>query len=988
MALRKQLLELSLAGGINTKVDKKKLPPGELFLLENAQRIKQDLVQKRPGSAKVGDSVVGEATQLSNADALGAYGLELLQFQKQSVYSYSEQADRWSNKGAALSCRVRLTDLVKNNYSQTQVDQAVLNDIGLIAWEDSRGGIRCTVYDHSSQSQLLSDAVVSATGTRPRCCAFGGYLFVFYLDGTNLRARQINPVNPSPLGAEVTLSAAANATATLDVIAQDSIMLVSFNGSAATTMFVQRVNANLAVQSTATISEAATNALALIKGPMARTFVLWHTAANNLRCAIYDINGTQTVAPFTVEALAGIEAITGYALPDGSGIRIFHQVDAALSYNHYVRTGTITNGGVGAGLAVFLRSVGLSTKAFALSPDTTDRGFVGLVHESTLQSTYFIARNDGVIVAKLGAGLAGGLLSRPIPSGIWERETGVFSFAALTKNPVVEAQNKSFLSFKGVSILELDFSAQSNFSSVEFGKNAYILGGLLGSYDGQSVVEHGFNLYPENVSAAQGTGGSLTALGTYQYRVVYQWTDAKGQLHRSAPSDPLTVVLTGVNNRVTLTIPTLRLTEKKGARTNVEIVVFRTETLGLLSYRASSATSLTYNDTTVDTVTVVDDLSDANLITREPIYTTGDILENEAPPAASFGTVWGERVVLGGLEDGSLWLSKKYEIGKPAEFSSQLVVALNQKGGQDKACANLGDKLLIFKESSIYYIYGEGPDALGNGQWSKVIELSDDIGAIDSVSIAETLDGTIFKSRKGIYIIKGDLSLVYIGAQVENWNTETITSASVIADLNEVRFTTLNGPTLVYNYFFGQWAVWPNTSANDSVVVNNKYYYVRNFSNADSVVVKEVPGTFKDIDQYYPMRIGIGWLSFAGLAGYQRIYKLFPVGSYKSVHKLRARLAYNYSESYNEEKIWDAGSFFGQTTYGDSSPYGSEPLYGGTDQPYLIRIDPTRQTCTAIRCILEDINPDGTGESFDLTSIAVELGIKKGGFKLPSDASV
>jgi hypothetical protein len=985
MALVSRTIEIPLVGGVDTKSDNKQIPPGKLFLLENARRLKNSKVQKRFGCAKMGDDIVGSSAHLANSDALGVVGDELLQFTGQSVYSYSENADRWSDKGAALSLRVKLQSLVNNNYEQTSVDQAISGNIGLIAWEDSRGGVRCSVYDHSSESQLLSDTVVHAAGEGVRCLAFEGNLYVFYSVGGNIRARQINPVNPSPLGGEVTLSVAGSAsTVAFDVLAHNDYMNVVFNGSG-TNLYFLRVNSALTVLSIANIGETAIGAITSIKGPGQTTLLVWSTGTT-VRGAIYDLAGTQTVAPFIVESLSGVEAITGYELPDGTGVRLFYQVSAALSYNHYTKTAVVNAAGSVSGVAVFLRSVGIASKAFAYSPDTTDRGFLAVSHDSTLQGTYFIARNDGTIVGKIGYGLGGGLLSRPTPSSVYERETGVFSFSVLTKNPLISTDGGKFLSFKGVSLAELDFTAQSNYSSVELGENAHILGGIVQGYDGQGLVEHGFHLNPENASASQTTGGSLTLLGEYQYCVLYRWMDAKGKLHQSAPSTPLSITLTGGNNRVQLTIPTLRLTAKKSPRTNVEIVVYRTEAALEEFYRANSPTSLLYNDPTADTVNYTDDLSDATLATREPLYTAGGLLENDAPPSAAFGCPWKNRFGLGGTEDDTFWLSKEVVPGKPVEFSNALTFNLERKGGKSTGMAALLDKLILFKESAIYYIYGDGPDGLGVGQWSTPEQVSSDVGAVDSVSIADTPAGIVFKSRKGIYLLTGDLQLSYIGAEVEDWNDETVTAAVVMSDYNEVRFTTLSGPTLVYNYENATWAVWPNTSATDAAIWKNRYIYIRRTLNADSIVVRETPEQFKDVDQYYSMRVGIGWLSFAKLAGYQRIRRLMPVGTYKSAHTLRAKLAFDYSESYTEEHEWDAASYLGASTYGGSSPYGSEALYGGNDGPYIVRFHVAHQKNTALRCILEDTDLSGSGESFDLSALSLEVAGKKGLFKLPAEA--
>jgi len=984
MSLAKQLFPVPLVEGLDRKTDKKVLPPGKLFLLENARRRKNGLIQKRYGCKKLGDAVVGAATSLSNADALGTYGDELLQFTNQSVYAYSPSAARWVDKGAALSCRVRRKDLIRNNYEQTQVDQAITGNVALVAWEDSRGGIRCSIYDHETNTVLLSDTVVNASGSRPRCVSFGGNLFVFYIVSNDVRVRQINPTNPSPLGSEVTLSSNANSTNVhLDAIAQDNYMVVAFNGTG-TNIYAHRVDQNLTILQTINIAESASNAIAVIRSTDSFNLFVWHDGTN-LRRAIYTVAGASKVTPGDVEAsISGVEAITGYLLPDQSGVRLYYQVDAAQTYNHYVKTAFIAFNGIVSGVGVFKRSVGLASKAFAYSADTTDRGFVGLVHESTLQSTFFVARNDGFVVAKVSPGFAGGLLSRSLCATTSEREAGKFSFAALIKKPVVTADNATFKSFKGVALVELDFTAQSNYNAEELDATLTIVGGIVSTYDGERVVESNFHIYPENASQSQGTGGSLTLTGTYQVCYLYQWTDAKGRVHRSAPSTPQTVTLTASNNRITHTIPTLRLT----AKPDVEIVVFRTENSQTTFYRASSPSSLLFNDTTVDTINYVDDLSDATLITREPLYTNGGILENTAPPSAAYATVWKDRLVLAGTEDDTIWASKIHSEGNPVEFSSELVLVPPSAGGLVTQVASFADRLNIFKKSAIYYTIGDGPDDTGFGQWAPFERLTTDNGCLEASPIAELAEGLYFKGEKGRHLLASDGSVQYIGAEVEDWNENTDTAAVIVPAANEIRFPTLEGETLVYNYEFRQWSVNTDTAASDAVAWNGQYVYIRLMQDADSVVVKEEPDFFQDIDKFYSMRIGLGWMSLAGITGFQRVHALLLAGEFKSAHKLRVKLGFDLVESYTETHLWDANTYINASVYGVSSPYGGLSVYGGVRTPYIVRIQPARQKCTAVQLLIEDVEQDDTGESFNLSALGVLAGVKYGTAKFAAEASV
>lgn len=1002
MALRRRVIPLLFEQGIDTKEDEKTLTPLKLATLENGVWRKRKKIQKRPGGKKLGTGVIGSSTVLSDADALGTFNDELLQFCKQSVYSHAPNADRSADKGAAVSVKVSLTDVVKNSYEQSQVDMAVFNNIALIGYEDSRGGVRAAVYDHSSGSTLLDDTLVSGSATRPRCVAFNGYLYLFYIVTNDLRARQINPVNPSPLGSEQVISSSVNSTNVhYDVTTQDGYIVVGYNVQGASQIRMHKLNDALAIQATVNIAESADNSLAVIRGPMSTNVIVWHnTSAAKVRAAAYDVSMVQTIAPLDIDATAGtVNRITGYALPDDTGTQLFYEYSAAATYNRFVRQNSLTKLGIAGTSAVFLRSVGIASKAWANSPDTTNRGFVGLVHDSVYQSTFFVARNDGFICAKLGAGIAGGTLSRTLPATVTQRETGVFVFGCLTKNTLVDFTETGFLSFRGLSIAELDFENLRNFSSSQLGDNLHVVGGILSMYDGQSVVEHGFHLWPEDISKSQTTGGSLTLLGTYSYQVCFEWTDARGQIHRSAPSNPLSVVLTGSNNRVQLTIPTLRLTAKHGTRTDAVIVVYRTESLGTVYYRCTSKTSPTYNDTTADSVVITDDLADSVLIANETLYTTGGILENAAAPSASLICVWGNRLVAV-REDGTIQPSQERAVGAPVEWADELTIPLDPIGGRPTGIAAMDDKLIAFKESSIYYTAGEGPDATGAGTPFRIpVLIARDTGTVDSNSIVSTIFGLMFKSLKGIYLLTRDLQVVNIGAPVDSYNAETVTSAVNLTSFAEIRFTTLDGPALVMNYedvtgFVdildkARWSVFTNYSANDALTCRDVYHHIKRIPNDVAQVVQEVEGFFLDIDQKFSLKARTGPLSLAGIQGFQRLTRAMVLGEYKSAHKLRIRARADFNGVWTEEHLYDATADLDHGTYGSGSPYGSDTVYGGYPTTYQPRVHVVSQKCEALQLEIEDITQDGGSfESYSLTGLALEVGTKKGLWKQRPAATV
>jgi hypothetical protein len=184
----------------------------------------------------------------------------------------------------------------------------------------------------------------------------------------------------------------------------------------------------------------------------------------------------------------------------------------------------------------------------------------------------------------------------------------------------------------------------------------------------------------------------------------------------------------------------------------------------------------------------------------------------------------------------------------------------------------------------------------------------------------------------------------------------------------------------VYNYFFKEWYTFTNYQADDAVNWKGSLVFIKRLNNEPNIVVVEDKTSFKDIATPYSMRIGLAWASFAGIQGLQRIWRALILGDYKSRHRLKVGLCYDFTKVVHDEVIWDPTTILGDI-YGAGSPYG-DGSYGGQDLPYQVRLHIRRQKCQSLRMIIEDVAQEGTCESYSLSGVAFEVGVKKGGAKL------
>lgn len=980
MPLQKQIVPISFAQGLDTKTDSKQVIPGKFLELENAVFISPLRFTKRNGYEQLPQAG-------TEGSALAVYNDELIAFDGLNVQSYAQALDSFTNKGQALSVNAESLPVIANNFVQSSMDGAYHSfGIKAFAWEDSRGGVRYSVIDAETSQVIVSDVEIDANGETPKVFALGNYVVITYYDGTNLVYRAFAVNDPSTLTAAVDLATDLSATEPIyDAHVIGQRLFFAYNTSSmGNGVAVNYMNSTLNI---ATMYEEAGEEASI-------AITIWGDSEQNVWVAYYDGTAISALVvsyellsvstPVVVDTVSDVRNLTGIITaetpPTLGTSQLIYETEGALTYDTFTeiveleRNGaTITPGTP----ADFLRSVGLASKLF----EYNGTQYVGLAYESELQPTYFISSIDRLIVAKCVALNAGGLTAKsilPEVSFISDSEIMI----AWGRKSILTVEEGVIYSTTGVIGEEISFLSTNTYLKANAANNLHFIGSFVSMYDGVSVVEHGFHLFPEESSPTVATSGGNIETGLYQYAVVYEWADNQGNIHESAPSIPLSVnVASGSTNEVTLDIPTLRITAKQSPRADVSIAVYRTEAAGQIFYRVSSVTSPLENDVTVDTVEFVDTLADASIIGNQLLYTTGGVVENIPPPSCSLLTNYRNRlVVIPSEKENQYWISKPIVPGYPVSFTDVFVKAIDPMGGTVTAITQMDEKLIIGKEHSIFVVAGDGPNEVGQQDSLSTTQLvTTDAGIENPRSVVSMPLGIMFKSGKGMYLLDRSLQTHYIGADVERYNDLTITSAQLIPDTNQVRFTTAEGTCLVYDYFFKQWSIFTNIEAVDSAIFQDRFCFIK----ADGLVMKETPGQFTDGNRFIKLKIRTSWLSFAGLQGFQRIYQALILGEYKSLHKLIVSVAYDFNPYPTQQTYVDA-TVLAPYVYGESSPYGDETVYGGEYPLYQFRIDMERQKCQAVQFILEEVPLPAYGEGLSLSGFTTLVGMKQGLYKIPA----
>ena len=463
--------------------------------------------------------------------------------------------------------------------------------------------------------------------------------------------------------------------------------------------------------------------------------------------------------------------------------------------------------------------------------------------------------------------------------------------------------------------------------------------------------------------------------GRYLYTAVWRYTDNAGRIHRSATAIPQTIT-TNTNTSITISVPLLSPTEK----TNVVLEIYRTFAGGTDYRRVTSLSNPIYNiqsnDPNKTTLSFVDTQADNQIAANELLYTTGGVLDNDSPPPCSLITICQNRIFIAGLDDPqTIQYTKEIDpsdVNFVAGFSDYLTVQMDSRGGKITAIATMDDKLIVFKESQIFLLVGQGASNTGIGGFDITQQISTDTGCDNPNSVVLTPNGLMFKSKKGIYLLDRSLQVSYIGAPVEDYNNLTISSSILHNIKNQVRFVTTNGLALVFDYFVNKWTSFTNYEAVDCDIWQDKFVLLRSNGNVCVENNEYVDYDINNNKSQIQMTIELSDIAIAGIVGFQRLYRIAVLGEYKGKHKLNLELAYNYSPAYTSSLTFDATSLIGTNVYGEYSPYGSH-VYGGEYLPYMFRAHVKNQKCSAVRIKLTDNNE--FNEGLTLSGIVLQVGV-------------
>lgn len=582
--------------------------------------------------------------------------------------------------------------------------------------------------------------------------------------------------------------------------------------------------------------------------------------------------------------------------------------------------------------------------------------FVGLRRNQTLEDTYYtyvvgVDNSDPTLdsaaigyglhpVARYGALVAGyfrdtidgqTICSQGVSAVI--EHGGRYHWVGAEQSPTYDGSTRDSL-----QIYSLDFGGDACWSHVVANGTTLVAGSVprmispeVNSISTTSALSRGIEGIvpmhsPPPLTLTPGTGaGTLTLTAKYYYRQTYEHVDVRGHVQRGAPSPAQEVTLAGAENEIELGYSEFQAPQP--GYDLVRIVVWRS--IG----NPPDANAITYYRLTEQTIyaiqanpTHLDQLADASLTNNEILYTVSGELDNFPPPPSCALALWKNRIVALDSETGKIWPSKVILPGEWPGFHEGLAVSSDVHTSLPIYLSEDTDNLIVWWRDAIGVAYGEpGGDTGAIGSLSQPRLLGQrGIGLKYIRSLVRTSIGHMFMSTRGVYLLSPDMQLVYIGHDVEAYNSAVIVGAYVVENPNgsqEVRFETQTLETdgyvsLVYDLAKQAWHTHtrgrkPRAAAS----ISGRVYVATEASGTDDPWAGDflpdasglwiestdtaLPfGPASDPSGTYRATLETAWLTFAGKVGTARARRLWLLGNFASIsafpalHRPLTALAY------------------------------------------------------------------------------------------------
>lgn len=568
------------------------------------------------------------------------------------------------------------------------------------------------------------------------------------------------------------------------------------------------------------------------------------------------------------------------------------------------------------------------------------------------------------------------------PSGKWRAD------GAIRKNNISRVTLATY---------EADFNSPDMFTCATLGRTLLMVPGWY--WDRRQMAEISFAHWPQQLTATpSATGGNLKNGETYAYRAIYEYVDGTGAVHRSKPSDPITVVIpagAGAAGSVAIDIPTLSITARMGdvATTfppaTIRLVVYRAGPASsddLAFYRLQADKDLRANSTLFGTLQITDIYADFDTPglspllykQRDTLYTAGGVLDNVMPPGFTSIVTYHDRSWIS--YGNATTFSKFFVSGEAVNFTDGFEIPFEEVD-RLTALAVMDDTIYFSASDRIYANQCDGPtDANTLSDIARASRVATDKGIIDQRSIVVMPQGMMYQASVGIQLMSRGRAVnpEPIGSRIQDELAlyPEITSATTHPTGGYVTFCARNptpssgqydGIRLVYDYTTDRWSRDTLLRGLSTVghgplseLEHRGTVYTYFAGGSANVVYSEQPGSWLDGPTWVPLQIVLSEMHPAGLQGDHGFKKW----------------------SLNAQRYTDFDISMSWFRDYETSPFDSHTIASNLVSAAPVSLPfsevPTIHKASSMRLVLQDATPTGggavsTGRGGAFVSIALEV---------------
>ena len=975
--LESQVVDIPWGQGLDEKTGKVARAPGKLDVLTDGRFDKMGTLEIRPGfPALTTDTTDGGA--IDAGDRLLSTGDQLLLTGRMRIAEWMPGVTQWQDLDYVPEATITDRSLGVRGQETllAAVDGCELAGVRLCAYVERNTGhgsapnvyrLYCRVIDAETGGLYTELEELFVASQEVRAVATATKMFVLcrriFAGDTAVWAI---PFDPSTLtwGAPTQVSVPMDTSPVWDACGAGEHLWVAFSsydGSPVKTWQGVRVHKHREVDLGFVVKAdldifPIDTAIAINAVVGSMVYVAWvRDGRDGLYCgslveATAAIDASGTLVDSDIFGIAGTALIRNVTVAQGpniaNGCRIAYDLHGEIPAQTRI-AGMTHAGALGSQQGLTYRIEILSTMIYrsgryyfvAYIPDTDTVSEDDLPQNNTQFGAFFVEATEetlveGVglphvrVVARIAMHQCGHLLLGGLPVNLHTRPTaGEYGLvvpmlsnarrAMATTTPDTILQRVT----EGGDFYTLSFVDQCMHLPVQAGPQLVMSGGVPVAYDGLRVADLGFHMFPiMSVDGITAESSYLASDTDYTWVAIYEWIDAQGVVQRSCPSVACVWHNDSTSNQFTLRVsyPFSEKSDLENPSFLVRVVIFRAlngvfhEVAALIPAPAVDFPNVAYVEY-LDGSHNTD--ADAVIAANQILYTDGGVLENLPAPCARHIAYHDSRIWVVSADDPSmLWFSKIHVPGEMPGFNENLRLQL-PSGEPITGILGWDEKLIIFCESSIWLVFGSGPnDLLQGSQYTDPPRLQNsEIGCIDPRSLVHGPGGVYFQSASGIWLLGPTLEPTFVGrAVVDSLAAHNEIVGASLKDLDhEVIFACKEPDSgasvlLVHNYLIDQWATWAPVNATGSATGYQSITLapfgsriVTHLLLDSGVVLHESQSQYTDADaSLVDMSLTTGWLHLAGIQGFKRVRQLSILGErLAGSHAFDAAIQYDYDET-------------------------------------------------------------------------------------------